>query len=665
MELFVELGCEELPARFVGPASEAFAEGLVKLLGGVAKGVPRTWATPRRLAVAIDGLAPVRATVEKVVTGPPVAAAYKDGVPGPAAVAFARSKGVDVSALTFVDTPKGPVVAARVVQGGERTADLVAAGLDAVVAGIPFKKSMRWGSDPWRFARPLHRVCCVFGGEVIDTTVMGLQTVGTSVGHWLQAPDPFPVTDAAHWLVMLRERWVMADPIERRAVIRRQVALAAEREGGDAGIDEELLAEVMHLVEWPTALVGQFPEALLELPPRLLTESMKVNQRYFPIYRDGVLTNRFVVVANNPHGDGALIAAGNARVLAARFHDARFFYAEDRKKTLATHGEKLKGMVWIRGLGTTAEREARIAAAAAALAPTFGASPSACARAGALCKSDLSTLMVGEFPELQGHVGRLLAALEGEPAAVGLAIEEHYLPRFAGDGLPSTPEGRVVALADRIVLLEGAFRMGLQPTASADPQGLRRAALGLIQILLHAGGAGDVAALFAQAGLEASDDVVEFVAGRLRALLIAEELPPDLVDAVLAVGGGDVVRVAARARAMGALARAGTFGPIRATFKRVGGLTKDHLSAHYSVDLFEGDAEYKLHLAVSRLPAADASVDAVLTALTELRPVVDGFFDNVLVMTDDLTLRNNRLGLLRTIVLRFSGFADFSRLSTE
>ena len=207
--------------------------------------------------------------------------------------------------------------------------------------------------------------------------------------------------------------------------------------------------------------------------------------------------------------------------------------------------------------------------------------------------------------------------------------------------------------------------MGLQPTASADPQGLRRAALGVIQILLDAGAGGDVGATFAQAGLPVGDDAVDFVAARLRALLVGEDLPPDLVDAVVSVGGGDVVRIAARARALGALARAGTFGPIRATFKRVGGLTKEHASAHYVLDLFEGDAEYKLHLAVARLPPTDGPVDAVLGALTELRPLVDAFFDNVLVMSEDPALRNNRLGLLRTIVERFSGFADFSRLSTE
>lgn len=665
MELFVELGCEELPARFVQPALESLAEGLVKLLSGVEKGAVRTWGTPRRLAVAIEGVAPVRASVEKLVTGPPAAAAFKDGVPGPAALAFARSKGVDPAALQVVDTPKGPVVAARVLQGGESTRELVAAGLEGVVTGIPFKKSMRWGADPWRFARPLHRVCCVLGGEGVDTTVMGLATVTTSVGHRLWAPEPFEVRDSAHWLVFLRERWVMADPVERRAVIRRQVELATEREGGDGPIDEALLDEVTHLVEWPTALVGSFPESLLALPPRLLVESMKVNQRYFPIHRGGRLTHRFVVIANNPKGDADLIAAGNARVLAARFHDAQFFYAEDRKKPLVEHAKKLEGMTWIRGLGTTAERQARIAVAARQIAPLFGADPEAAGQAAAVCKADLATQMVGEFPELQGHVGRLLSGLEGASEAVALAIEEHYLPRFAGDGLPRTPEGRAVAVADRLVLLDGGFRMGLQPTASADPQGLRRAALGVIQIVLATGQGGDVRALFDRAGLEVGDEVIEFVAARVRALLVGEDLPPDLVDAVVAVGGGDVVRVAARARAMGALVRSGSFGPIRATFKRVAGLAKEHPNARYVVDLFEGEPEYTLHLAVSRLPAPDAPVDAVLTALTELRPVVDAFFDKVLVMSEDAALRTNRLGLLRAIVERFAGFADFSRLSTE
>jgi len=664
-ELFVELGVEEIPARMTRPALDALAAGIVKLLGATRHGAVHTWGTPRRLAVAVSDVDAVRPGVERLVTGPPVASAWRDGQPGPAAIAFARSKGVEPEQLIHVDTPKGPVVGARVIQGGERTADLVAAGLEAVVAGIPFKKSMRWGTDAWRFVRPLHRVCCVYAGEVVDTTVMGLQTTGTSVGHAIAAADPFPVSDSAHWLANLRERWVLADPHERKAVIARQVGLAAERIGGEASVPEELLEEVTWLVEWPVVLVSQFDPALLELPPRLLVESMKVNQRYFPILREGRLSNEFAVVANAPHGDLELIAAGNARVLAARFHDARFFFGEDRKKSLAEHGERLGGMTWLKGLGTVADRQARLTQVAAALAERFGADRDATRTAASLCKADLCTQMVGEFPELQGHVGRLLAGFDGHPPVVALAIEGHYHPRFATDSLPPTPEGRAVAVADRLVLLEGAFRVGLQPTASADPQGLRRAALGVVQILLDAEVDGELHALFAAAGLPASDELVDFFLARLRAFLVSEGLPADLVDAVASAGGADLTRIAARARGLGALVRAGEFGPIRTTFRRVAGLAKDHPDRTYRLDLFDGEAEYQLHLALSRLPPGDAPVPQLLAALTELRPVVDTFFDRVLVMSEDPDLRANRLGLLRAIVDRFAGFADFARLSVE
>lgn len=663
-ELFVEILTEELPARFVGPAVEALAAGVRKLLTGIEHGAVHTWSTPRRLAVAVAGVAPARPLVRRRVTGPPAAQAWKDGAPGPGALAFARSKGIDPEALFLVDGPKGPVVAADVYAGGESTREVVAAGLHEVVAGIPFKKSMRWGAEPWRFARPVHAVCAVYGGETVEATVLGKLATNRSRGHWLLSPEPFVVEGSGQWAAHLRAGWVMASAEERRATIRAGLDAAAARLGGEAGVDDALLDEVTQLVEWPEVVVGRFDASLLELPPRLLEESMKRHQRYFPVYRDGRLSNAFLVVTNNPQGDPALIAEGNARVLQARFHDARFFYAEDRRKALLEHGERLAGMVWIRGLGTMAERQDRVRLAAERLAPAFGAEEAAVREAGRRCKADLATQMVGEFPELQGHVGGLLAEREGHGEAVALAIEEHYLPRFAGDALPITPAGRALALADRAVLLGGAFSIGLQPSGSADPQGLRRAASGVVQILLAAGGDHRAREVLAASGYPATDELVEFVLARLRAMLV-EEAPADLVDAVLAVGGDHVARIGARVRACAALAREGGFGPIRATFKRVAGLTREWTRTDVDPARFQDQAEHALHGAVQALPAADAGVDEVLAALADLRPVVDSFFDRVLVMTDDAPLRENRLSLLRAIVDRFSGFADFSRLSTD
>lgn len=683
-ELFIEIGCEELPARFIGPALQGFAVAVERLLGDITHGTVRTFGTPRRLAVSVEDVAPTRPVVEKLITGPSAASAWTELGPGPAAIAFARGKGVDPSALELVEGPKGRLVALRRVEGGERTADVVAAGLEAAVLTIPFKKTMRWGTETTRFARPLHRVLCVYAGQVVDTRVMGLVTTGTTSGHWLHHPEPVAVTGWVAYLVELRQRLVLADPAERKSLIRRQLETAAEAEGCAPPLDEALLEEVTNLVEWPSVVVGRFPVSLLELPPRLLVESMKVNQRYFPLFRGDTLTNTFLVVTNNPSADPELVAVGNARVLTARFYDAKFFYAEDRKKALAVHGERLAGMTWIRGLGTMADRQARITRIAADIAPLLGADVAVAEAAGGVCKADLATQMVGEFPELQGHVGRLLAEAEGLGADVAMAIEEHYLPRGQGDNLPRTPAGAALALADRLLLVGEAFArdgLGLVPKGNADPQGIRRAASGIVQILLDRAWQGSIARLFALAGFVDARHVAvgefsgpdfavfdhgalhEFVRARFRASMVAEGHAVDVVDAVMAAGGGEIVAMAGRIRAVSALFQAGGFEPVRTAFRRVAGLARDHALARYTPDLFQVDAERALDEAMRDQLGEDVAPDALLGRIVQLRPVVDHYFDVVHVMCDDPALRDNRLGLLRTIYERVSRFADFSRLS--
>jgi glycyl-tRNA synthetase beta chain len=670
-ELFIEIGTEELPAHAVGPAVEALSAGLVRILGAITHGKIRTFGTPRRLVVVIEGVAAARPSVSRVVTGPPVAQAFPDGVPGPVAEAFARARGVSVDQLLQVDGPKGKVIAIRRIEGGEPTAEVVAKGLEEVVLGIPFKRSMRWTEGPARFLRPIHSVCALFAGEVIESSVAGVLTGGHSRGHWLYAAEPFHVTTADAWLEELRHRYVLADIAHRRGMLVRQLEVLAAERGADTTFDSELVDEVVQLVEWPRAIVGRFSETLLELPPRLLVESMKKNQRYFPLYRDGVLTHEFLVVTNNPFGDDELIAAGNARVLAARFHDAKFFYAEDRKKSLVEHGAKLAGMMWIRGLGTMGERQEKLAEAAAGLARLIGADADAAQAAGLRCKSDLTTQMVGEFPELQGHVGRLLAQLDGAPPEVALAIEEHYLPRFAGDILPTTGAGRALALAERVTLLARAFAAGHAPKGNADPLGLRRATIGLVALVLDIGWRGSLGELFAAAGVGGGDDLYEFVIARLRATL-SDDAPVDIVDAVLAARPRDVsgpasvdlTWAARRVRALAALVRGGEFGPIRTTFRRAAGLVKEHRSTEYDTALLGGEAGIALHDALQEMPHG-GDVGAALEALAALRPQVDRYFDAVLVMCDDTTARASRLGLLRSIVERFSGLADFTRLSGE
>ena len=677
-ELFIEIGCEELPARFVVSTMEGFAASMTKLLGPLTTTAPRAWATPRRIAVAFGDVQAETPRVEKLVTGPPVAAAFEDGVPGPAALAFAAKMGVSVDALQRVAGPKGEVVAALRMEGGECLVDLVAAGLEAAILGIPFRKTMRWGKRREQFPRPIQYVCAVLDGALVPASVCGQPTVASSVGHWLWFPEPFAVVSAAQWEQTLLERDVVADVATRRA---RLVRLLGERSadlGAELNLDEALVDEVTNLVEKPTVIVGEFDAALLSLPPRLLVESMKVNQRYFPLYRDGALTNQFLVATNNPHGDAALIARGNARVLAARFHDAKFFFGEDAKKPLVEHGKRLSGMLWLREVKgadgralTMLQRQAIVAEAGVGLAGLCGADADRTRQAGLLCKSDLPTLMVGEFPELQGHVGRkLLEDVEHINARVALAVEEHYHPRFAGDSIPTSAEGSALSLAERLTLLDAAFAAGHAPKGGGDALALRRAAGGVVAVVL--GGMGTLSSasvpeLFSAAGVAGSEELTEFVLARLKALLGGEGVPTDVVEAVAATGSTGIGDIAARARAFGQLAEGGQMAAIRVTFRRVAGLVKQNPGEGGPLQELDAAAleavGRALRDAVVAIPAS-GRVDERLASLVGLRPLVDAYFDGVMVMAEEPTLRAARLGLLRGIVARFSTLADFSRLST-
>lgn len=410
---------------------------------------------------------------------------------------------------------------------------------------------------------------------------------------------------------------------------------------------------------------------------------MKVHQRYFPTTVDGALSNVFLVCSNNPTGDAATIAAGNARVLRARFDDARFFFAEDAKLSLEQHGADLAKMRWVRGLGTVADKQERLVALAARLSGAMGADEAHARRAAALCKCDLLSQMVGEFPELQGHIGRLYAVAGGEPEAVALAVEEHYRPRFAGDSLPSTPEGLALAMADRLDTLSGCFGIGLLPKGSADPQGLRRAAVGLNALLLHRGQPQALrpllsAALAGHEGLErdadeVATDLVGFVVSRLRAMLAADHRT-DVVNAVLDALGdaptdADPVRLAARVAAVDALASSGEFSDLMTAFKRVLNITKDHAGGLVPHPGSPAPASAALLAAVRAQSAAtDAALDALdyegaLAQMVTLKPAIDRFFDEVLVMDEDPAVRAFRLGLLSTVASTFLAVADFRRIS--
>ncbi len=681
-ELLIEVRCEELPASTIQPALAGLRDGVLGLLKGVPHGEVSLFSTPRRLAVAIADVAPARPQEVKLVTGPPLAAAKRDGEWTRAAQGFARGKGVSVDELEVVEGPRGQVIAARTTSGGERTAALLAGGLDRVLRNLPSKKSMRWGSGDVRFARPLHQLLAVLDGERIPATAATLETTTAVVGHRQSPAEPAPVATAEQYLVALEERWVLAHRDTRRQCILDGLRDAAAAEGVELRLDDALVEEVTDLVEWPLVVVGQFDADLLQLPDRLLEESMRVHQRTFPTWDGDALSNTVLIVSNNPTGDAALIAEGNRRVLAARFLDAKFFLAEDGRKRLEDHGAGLQAMRWVRDLGTMADKQVRIAALARTLAPQLGGDPVLAERTGLLCKADLCSQMVGEFPKLQGHMGRLYAAAQGEPEVVCQAIEDHYLPRHATDDLPSTGTGAAVALADRLDSLAGCFGSGLIPKGSNDPQALRRAAIGVLSLVEARGADSSLEDLFQRAldGFALADDVdtaavrgqlVDFALGRLRSLLLGAGHRTDVVDAVLAVGGSHPRRIRAAVVALGRLAGTAEFGELMVAFKRVLNISRDHTETTFDRASFVEPAEHALADAAEQAAgvvaeaAAQLDFDAALAAAVALKPRIDGYFDAVMVNADDPAVRAARLGLVRSVSELFLAVADFRRIATD
>ncbi len=690
-ELFVELRAEELAPGSIRGALASLEAGLIALIQGVEHGAVRAWATPRRLAVAIADVAPARPVVERVVTGPPAERAFDAaGAPTPAGVGFARGKGVSPSALMVVDGPKGKVVAVTVQEGGERVVALVSAGLEALILGLPFAKSMEWGDGGVRFGRPIHGVVALYAGEVVPGSVAGVAFGDTTRGHRLAPDRDCRVSGADEWLAAMRARGVEPDLAAREARIRALLSEGAQRCGGDLVDDDALVERVLHLTEAPTLVCGAFEHDLLALPEKLLVQSMRAHTETFPVRIDGKLTPRFLAISNNPWGDEPLIASGYARVLRARFHDARFFLAEDKRRSLDQHGERLARMQWIRGLGTVADKAARLVRLAPMLAEVTGADAEATARAAALCKSDLATQMVGEFPELQGHMGRLYASHQGEHAAVAAAIEEHYAPAGGDGGLPSSAAGLALALADRFDTLAGCFAVGIVPTGGGDPQGLRRAAAGIVRMAVdrgldldlgrwaqvaldgigaQAGGAGFEAwrAASEPASNATCQRIVEFILQRQRA---TAGVSPDIVDAVVSVSPPQPHVIARRVVALAALTQADGFEPLLVTVKRASNITRTLGAPDGPRAELTDPAELELLRAVASAersiaerPSAD--VDGALLVLAALGPPVAAFFDAVLVDAPESSVKAARLDLLGRVVSLFRGIADFTRISSR
>lgn len=683
-ELFLEIGTEEIPAGFI-PRAMAEMEAIITKELTAARltfGEVRTLATPRRLALMVKGIPQVQPDAEITATGPSIKAAYDtDGKPTKAAEGFARGQGVDVSAIRIVTTDKGEYISITRTETGRPTHELLSEILPKLINDIPFKKSMRWGDLDVRFARPIHWIVALFDGIVVPFEFGNITSGAVSRGHRFMANTPFPVRDYAHYLEECERHFVIPDPERRKEIIRRETHRVAIAAGGHLLPDEELLEQVSFLVEYPSAVHGTFSEEFLKVPKEVLITSMRSHQRYFSIVDgEGKLLPAFITVNNTLTEDPSVVVKGNQRVLRARLSDARFFFEEDQKIRLEERVEALKKVVYQQKLGTSFEKMERFRTLAEGLAEKLNpAVTTQTARAAWLCKADLVSAMVGEFPEVQGIMGREYALLEGEEAAVANAIAEHYLPTQAGGELPASDIGAFVSIADKLDTVCGCFSVGLIPTGAADPYALRRATIGIISIILDKGYRLSLSGLINQAlellsakltrpREQVAVEVLEFFRARFVNLL-GNEFPNDAVDAAVSADFDDLVDVKARSAALAEFASHSDFEPLTVAFKRVGNIIKGGTDTPVDPALFEDTAEKALYEAFQTVSssvetriAAGSWLDA-LTEIATLRGPVDTFFDKVMVMAEDERIRSNRLSLLTAIARMFGRIADFSRIA--
>ena len=690
-DLLVEIGTEELPPKALRALMDAFGRNLANAIDDarLTRGEVTVFSSPRRLAVVITDLAEKQADREIEQKGPPVRIAFDDaGKPTPAATAFAKKCGVAVSDLQRAATDKGEWLIHHSVEPGRSAAELLPPLIDDALASLPIPRRMRWGASDTEFVRPLHWVLMLHGEEVIDGMVMGLPTGRTSQGHRFHSKGAIEIASPAEYLERLeKDGFVIADFEQRRERVREGVEAAAASVGGAVVDGEALYDEVTALVEWPVPIVGRFDEQYLELPREVIISTLTGHQRYFPLAdKTGKLLPHFITVANIDSKDPDQVREGNERVVRPRLADAAFFWDTDRRTPLAGRRDGLREVVYQRGLGSLFDKSQRIEYLTKHVATLIGASVDDSQRASQLAKCDLLTDLVGEFPELQGTMGRYYAAADGEPDAVATAIGEHYRPRFAGDELPTTPEGQALAVADKLDTLAGVFSIGKKPSGNRDPFGLRRAALGVIRILVECRLDIDLSALIRAAvdaqpaGKIDNDEVAAelgaFVSDRLRGYFLDRDasLNGSTFDAVMARQPASLVDFDRRLAAVQTFARLEQAESLAAANKRIANILKkagDTGRLKLSKKLLKDDAERTLYNALEnaeqkvRPQLEQRQYADALNTLADLRDPVDRFFDDVMVMADDETVRDNRLALLGSLRALFLDVADISRLSLD
>ncbi len=686
-DLLFEIGTEEIPAGYLAPAltqlETLFCRKTAELKIG--HGAVRVLGTPRRLALLVQDVIERQDDSREELLGPSKKAAFDaEGKMTKAAIGFARSKGADVSALRVVETPKGDyLMLVREVQG-EDTVQLLPDLLQSLILGLSFPKSMRWGTNQITFARPIQWLVALFGEETVPVNHEGIVSGNQTRGHRFLAGEQFVIKNAASYVEQLAERYVMVDPGERKtavlAEIKQAVADSTDLAGGSVAIDEELVDTVNNLVEMPFGVCGVFDRKFLQLPSEVLITSMRVNQKYFPVVNEkDELLPGFVAVNNVRVNDAAITRKGHQRVLRARLEDALFFFNSDSEVRLESRIKKLQGIIFQARLGTMLEKNERLVKLVRILAEQFDPSlVDECCRAALLCKTDLLSDMVGEFPSLQGIMGGAYALHDGEKASVATAIKEHYMPKRAGAAIPSTDIGALLGLADRFDTLAGCFGIGQVPTGTADPFGLRRISLAILHIIEGKGYTISLREIVHKAlalygnkvdgGNETVEAVINFIKGRFANDCISRGLAAEAVDAAVSVNFDDVTDCRQRIDAIIKISLLPAFKVLAASYKRIRNIVKDNRQTSVSTELFEHKAEESLHTLFGEVrKEMEQLIEKkeylkALEVMLKMKEPVDTFFDEVMVMADDMAVRQNRLNLLTVLGDLILQIGDISKL---
>ncbi len=684
-ELILEIGTEEIPAGFIPKALAAMEELADKMLSDarLTHGKIKAMGNPRRLFLHVEDLPERQPDEVRVVTGPPKRAAFDAaGKPTKAAEGFAKGQGVGVEELKIIETDKGEYISVTVEEKGAQTAAVLSELLPRFILSIPFAKSMRWGDRDIKFARPIHWILALFGGEVVHFELDGVKSGELTRGHRFLSPGSFRVKDFVSYMHQTRDNYTIVDPDVRREMVRHQVEQAAASINAKALPDEGLLEEISFLVEYPVAVLGSFDREFLMLPKEVLVNSMREHQRYFALTDSkGVLMPNFITISNTKAEDMEVVRAGNERVLRARLSDAKYFYEHDLTRTLADRVDDLKKVTFQIKLGTTHEKVTRVVKLAEYIATELYKDDSVikdASRAAYLCKADLVTGMVYEFPNLQGTMGGEYAARTGENEAVAKAITEHYMPRFSGDLVPSTPAGTAVSMADKIDTIAGIFSIGKAPTGSEDPYALRRSALGIIAMIYNGGFRLSLKPLISEAvsllkvkdeaGTALQDTVLDFFRQRVSGQLTSEGYAYDTVDSVLATYFDDVIDARERVVAISDFRKSDGFPAFITAFKRVANIIPAGFQENLDEGLLAEPSEKDLYYHYREIKdEVFSNIESgryahVLDRIAGIRPFVDKFFDDVMVMDKDEAIKNNRLALLGLLAGMFLRLADIRKI---